>query len=97
MSGEQYLVVQSLVLVNISIMFFDAVRQCAKFAKAWKRGRHDLSSGALALIEPATDIFSALLVLAYIVLVFRDVTGSADQAARILDRLDSIPWNRFRI
>ena len=87
--------VQSLVLVNISIMFFDAVRQFAKFAKAWRRGVHrDLSSSASALMEPAVDVLSALLVLVYIVLVFRDVTGSAEQAARILDRLDSIPWNR---
>ena len=88
-----YLVVQSLVLVNVSIMLFDAFRQFAKFVKAWQRGAHHLGSVAHALLVPAVDVFSAVLVLVYIVLVFRDVTGSAEQAANILDRLDSIPWS----
>ena len=86
---KNYLFVQSLVLLFIAIIFFDACNQILKAWRDWKEG----SLHVYALVEPWIDLSCGALVMAYIILMFKEKIASADETARILDAFDSIPWS----
>jgi Ca2+/Na+ antiporter len=86
---HQYLVVQSLVLANIVFMLVDA---CYVSLRVWKGGWNLSAIGHII-----SDVLCCVLVLGYIALMFQTKPMSADEAEKILEGLDGIPWDNSSI
>lgn len=75
---------QSLVLLLIAIIFFDACNQIL--------GLGEMEGVSVyALVEFLIDLSCGARVMFYIILMFREKIASADETARILDTLDRVP------
>jgi hypothetical protein len=100
----KYCVLQSVVLLNVAIMFFDVFITISKSVRDWgSQGGFQLS----IVVEPFIDFLCGVLVLVYTSLVLLQKTSSAEQTAHILDvsslfrtrslcilnSLDSTPWS----
>jgi hypothetical protein len=80
-----YLVIQSIVLFNVSIMMFDALFSVISTIRT---GAMDM----MVIIESITDLMCGTLVIVYIILRFPAQISSAQTVKDILGVLDDIPW-----
>ena len=80
-----YLVIQSLVIVNVCIMILDAFLTMSNNCNA---GTFD----AMVFVEGITDLLCGGGVLVYIVMQFPAQIRSANTVRGVLGRLDAIPW-----
>lgn len=80
-----YLVMQSIVLLNVSVMMFDALFSVLSTCRTrpWDN---------MIIIEGITDLMCGTLVIVYIALRFPAQISSAQTVKDILGVLDDIPW-----
>ena len=80
-----YLVIQSIVVVNVIIMMVDAIMTVKRTCTSGFINR-------MLVLEGITDVLCGGLVVAYIILQFPGQIQSASQVKRVLGSVDDIPW-----
>jgi hypothetical protein len=83
---NNYITVQTIVLVLIIVLLMDSIRA---IYNTLKKGEYDWHE----VVDQLLDVLCGILVLVYVLLMLQEKIASAESTSGILDRLEGIPWS----